>query len=149
MGAHTLRDEWWFACRPLREDHPLIFPYSFPEKILGIDKSTVRYHHSQYETVRPIAGRDGRRPLVTEEHPEELVQRTAEAYQHVIPWKIGGILQFIHETSHELVDKNRYNKRHTSSHAKEYQWRTSDSRTQRKRPLITFNGLLRASRVYP
>jgi transposase len=79
----------------LRENH--FVPYSLIGKILELDKRTVKYHYKWYETVGPLASRNGSPPLVAEERREELIQRIEEADQRGIPWTIGEILEFVQE----------------------------------------------------
>jgi hypothetical protein len=107
VGAQTLRDQCWFSCRLFQENHTPTVPHSFIRNIPGINKATVKSHHKRYETLAPIAGRHGRCPLAAEECHRELVQRMVEADQRSIPWKIGEMLAFGWEKSHEFVDKIR------------------------------------------
>jgi transposase len=64
----------------LQENKTPVVPDSLIGKILGIDKGTVKYHHKRYETMTPLAARNGWPPLVAEEYREELIQRIEQAY---------------------------------------------------------------------
>jgi hypothetical protein len=47
MGEDTLRDQCWYACQLFRENLVPVVPCSFINKILDIDKVTVKYHYQR------------------------------------------------------------------------------------------------------
>jgi hypothetical protein len=93
-STETLRNEFWLECRLLRENHIPVLSYSLIGKILGIDKGTFNIV-IRYETVGHLVARNGRPPLVPEEHREELIQWIEEAYYRGISWRIGEILELM------------------------------------------------------
>jgi hypothetical protein len=79
---------------------------TFIRRILGIDKRTLEYHSTRYETLGTALGRNGHLSILGDERCKDLVRQTEAASHRGIPWTITEILQFFQERAAEAVNWN-------------------------------------------
>jgi hypothetical protein len=106
IGAATLREQSDHACELLREKHQPVVPDSTIGRILGIDKSAVRYHARRYLSHSDEAGLHGRPPVIDAAKSDELFARINEAYAKGAPWTVGEISRYVRKRWNLTVDKN-------------------------------------------